>query len=211
MIPFDQKFHTVPGFVQTQEKGSALANSQREIYTMQDIVSTIGASKLFAQTSNSLPVTSTTAETTVIDGGVGSLSVPANAFQIGDSFSVQMSGIISSVNNDTIRFKLKSGSVILGDSGLITLPTTTNKHWDLGVLFTIRSVGAAGVAQIMTSGALTYSKDSSNAFEGQDFSSLNNTTFDTTVPNTLDITVQWGSNNAINNIYSQIFILNKIY
>jgi hypothetical protein len=156
-------------------------------------------------------VTATTAETTVIDGGVGTLSVPANAFQVGDSFSIQMSGIISSVNNDTIRFKLKSGSVILGDSGLITLPTTTNKHWDLSVLFTIRSTGATGVAKIMTSGALTYSKDSSNAFEGQDFSSLNNTTFDTTVANGLDITVQWGSNNAINNIYSHIFILNKIY
>jgi hypothetical protein len=211
MIPFDQKFHTVPGFVQTQEKGSALANSQREIYTMQDIISTIGASKLFAQTSNSIPVTATTVETTLIDGGVGTLSVPANGFQVGDSFSIQMSGIISSANNDTIRFKLKSGSVILGDSGLITLPTTTNKHWDLHVLFTIRSIGAAGVAQIITSGALTYSKDSSNAFEGQDFSSLNNTTFNTTTPNTLDITAQWGSNNAANNIYSQIFILNKIY
>lgn len=211
MIPFDQKFHTVPGFVQTQEKGSALANSQREIYTMQDIISTIGASKLFAQTSNSIPITATTVETTVIDGGVGTLSVPANAFQVGDSFSVQMSGIISSANNDTIRFKLKSGSVILGDSGLITLPTTTNKHWDLHVLFTIRSIGDPGIAQIMTSGALTYSKDSSNAFEGQDFSSLNNTTFNTTTPNTLDITAQWGSNNAANNIYSQIFILNKIY
>jgi hypothetical protein len=166
---------------------------------------------LFSQTSNSIPVTATTVETTVIDGGVGTLYVPANGFKVGDSFSAQISGIISSANNETIRFKLKSGSVILGDSGLITLPATTNKHWDLAVTFTIRSIGAAGVAQIMTSGALTYSKDAGNAFEGQDFSLLNNTTFDTTIPNTLDITAQWGSNNAANDIYSQIFILNKIY
>jgi hypothetical protein len=211
MIPFDQKFHTVPGFVQTQEKGSALANSQREIYTMQDIISTIGSLKLFAQTSNSIPVTATTVETTVIDGGVGTLSVPANGFQVGDSFSAILSGIISSANNETIRIKVKSGSIILGDSGLISLPTTTNKHWDLQIHFTVRSIGGPGVAQIMTSGALTYSKNSSNAFEGQDFSSLNNNTFNTTVPNTLDITVQWGSNNAGNSIYTQTFVLHKTY
>ena len=42
IIPSGQKFHTVPSSVNTQEKGSALANSQREIYTMQDIIDTAG-------------------------------------------------------------------------------------------------------------------------------------------------------------------------
>ena len=41
-IPTGQKFHTVPSNVVTQERGSALANSQREIYTMQDIIDTVG-------------------------------------------------------------------------------------------------------------------------------------------------------------------------
>jgi len=40
-IPSGQKFHTVASNVQTAERGSALANSQREIFTMQDIVSTV--------------------------------------------------------------------------------------------------------------------------------------------------------------------------
>lgn len=168
-------------------------------------------SGLFSQTTDSIPITATTTEGTLIDGGVGTLSVPADAFKVGDSFVAMLSGIISSVNNETLRIRVKSGSVILGDSGLITLPATTNKHWDLDIHFTIRRIGVAGSAQIMTSGALTYSKNSSNAFEGADFSSLNNTTFDTTVPNTLDITVQWGSNNAGNNIYTQTFVLHKTY
>jgi hypothetical protein len=43
-IPTGQKFHTVPSNVVTQERGSALANSQREIYTMQDIIDTVGGS-----------------------------------------------------------------------------------------------------------------------------------------------------------------------
>ena len=166
---------------------------------------------LFAQTSDSIPITATTTEGTLIDGGVGTLTVPANAFKAGDSFVAILSGIISSVNNETLRIRVKSGSVILGDSGFITLPTTTNKHWDLDINFTIRRIGAPGTAQIMTSGALTYSKNSSNAFEGIDFSSLNNTTFNTTTSNTVDITVQWGSNNAGNNIYTQTFVLHKTY
>jgi hypothetical protein len=170
-----------------------------------------GPDGLFAQTSDSIPITATTTEGTLIDGGVGVLTVPANSFKAGDSFVCMLSGIISSVNNETLRIKVKSGSVILGDSGLVTLPATTNKHWDLDIHFTIRRTGVAGTAQIMTSGALTYSKNSSNAFEGIDFSSLNNTTFNTTVPNTLDITVQWGSNNAGNSIYTQTFVLHKTY
>ena len=47
--------------------------------------------------------------------------------------------------------------------------------------------------------------------EGANFVSLNNTSFDTTILNTLDITAQWNTNNASNNIYSDIFVLNKIY
>ena len=40
-VPSGQKFHTVPSNVQTEEKGSKLANSQREIFTMQDITDTV--------------------------------------------------------------------------------------------------------------------------------------------------------------------------
>ena len=94
---------------------------------------------LYAQTANSTPVTGTTVETTLIDGGVGSLTVPANFFKVGDSFSVTMGGHISSVNNDTLRIKVKSGSVILGDTSTITMPQCTDKHWNLEIRFTIRT------------------------------------------------------------------------
>jgi hypothetical protein len=46
-VPSGQKFHTVPSNVQTVERGSALANSQREIYTMQDIVDTTRPYKVY--------------------------------------------------------------------------------------------------------------------------------------------------------------------
>lgn len=166
---------------------------------------------VFSQTANSIAIAGTTTEGTLIDGGIGSLSVPANGFSVGDSFLAHMSGIISAKNNDTLTIRVKTGSIILGDSGAIIMPAATAKHWDLIVQFTIRQIGVAGVASIVSSGQLTYSKNASNAFEGADFSTINSTTFDTTVSNTLDVTAEWSSNDPINSIYTEFFVLNKIY
>ena len=166
---------------------------------------------LFSQTSNSSTVTNTITETSIVGSGVGTLSVPANGFSIGDSFLGRIVGHISSKNNDTIRIKVKSGAAILGDTGLITMPQTTSKHYTIDLNFTVRTIGAAGVASIATGIVFTYSRDASNAFEGDNSSVINNTTFDTTSINTLDVTVEWGAADALNSIYSEYFTLNKVY
>lgn len=166
---------------------------------------------LFAQTANSLPITATVVETTLLDGGVGNLTVPANAFKVGDSFVASLGGIISCANNEGLQIKVKAGSIILGTTGVISMPQCTNQHWDLQIRFTVRTIGAAGVASIASFGQFTFSKDAATAYEGSDFSSINNTTFNTTIGNTLNITAQWGSTNAANSIYSESFILTKIY
>jgi len=166
---------------------------------------------LFSQTSDGSAVTNTITETSIVGTGVGTLSVPSNGFSIGDSFLGRIIGHISSRNNDTIRIKVKSGTAILGDTGLITMPQTTSKHFTIDLNFTVRTLGAAGVASIITGIVFTYSKDASNAFEGDDSSIINNTTFDTTSSNILDVTVEWGAADALNSIYSEYFTLNKVY
>ncbi len=166
---------------------------------------------LFAQTANSTPVTGTTTETSLINGGVGTLSVPANGFTAGDSFVAIMAGILNAANNQTIRIRVKTGSVVLLDSGDQPITNITNDVFSLNINFTIRQIGAATVASIVSLGTFHYVKTSNAAIEGFSFNIVNNTTFDTTISNTLDITVQWGSANAGNSIYSDIFILNKIY
>jgi hypothetical protein len=99
----------------------------------------------------------------------------------------------------------------LADTGIIALDVTTNKHWNFEVSFTIRSLGTASVGSIVSAGVFSYIKNSGLNFEGANFVNLNNTTFDTTVSNTLDITAQWNTNNAGNSIYSDYFVLNKTY
>lgn len=166
---------------------------------------------LFSQTGNSVTVSGTTSETTIIGNGVGTLTVPANGFSVGDSFTIKMFGDLGSQNNDTIQIKIKSGSVILGDTGLITMPSISDNHFMLDVGFTIRSTGTTGNASILSSGFFTFIQDSSNNYDAQGFTTVNNTTFDTTSSNTLDITAQFSSINASNFIYSEFLVLNKVY
>jgi len=166
---------------------------------------------LYAQTANSTPVTGTIVETSLINGGIGTLSVPANGFNIGDSFRAIFGGVINAANNQTIRIRVKTGAVILLDSGAQSLAGISDNVYNLHIDFTIRALGAAGVASIVSLGAFNYVKTSNGAVEGFGFNTVNNTTFDTTINNTLDVTVQWGSTNVGNSIFSDIFILNKTY
>ena len=167
---------------------------------------------LYAQTANSVPVSGTTVETSVINGGVGTLSIPANAFVIGDSFRADLSGIINAANNQTIRVRVKSGSVVLLDSGVQDLTNSIiDDIWTLSLDFTIRQIGGVGVASVSSFGRFLYLKTSNGATQSFGMSTINNTTFNTTVSNTLDITVQWGSNNAKNSIYTDVFVLSRIY
>jgi hypothetical protein len=166
---------------------------------------------LYAQTANSTAVTGTITESTLIGSGVGSLSIPANGFTVGDSFGATFGGILSTGNNQTFRIRVKAGSTVLLDSGVQNITNITNNVWSLEISFTIRALGAAGVASIVSLGTFHYLKTVNGTFEGFSFNTLNNTTFDTTVSNTLNVTIEWGSTSGLNNIYSDIFVLNKTY
>jgi hypothetical protein len=162
---------------------------------------------LFTQTGNSPTITATVVETSLIDGGIGSLSVPANGFSLGDTFSVKFGGIVSAANSETLTIRIKSGSVILG-SDTVTFPNTSTRPWQFYATFVIRQIGGTTVASIQSNGLYTFHNNSGTILGGG-FDTLNNTTFDTTILNTLDFTVQWGSSNASNSIYSSNFYLIK--
>ena len=166
---------------------------------------------LYTQIGASTRITNTTVETSLLDGGVGTLSVPANGFKVGDSFFAIATGHISSVNNHTLRIRIKSDGVVLADTGIITMSASTNKHWKLDVYFTVRTLGGPGVASIATGGTFFYTRNASNSFEGTNFSTETSTGFDTTVNNTLVVTAQWGTASTGDIIYSELFTLTKTY
>ena len=167
---------------------------------------------LFSQTGNSAVVSATTGSTTIIDGGFGTLTVPASGFTAGDSFLAKLGGIMTAKSSDKLTIRLYANTVILADSGPINMPGigAPGNVWMMDVTFTIRKLGAAGVGEIVTLGNFVWSTNS-GAQEGFGFNNVNSTTFDTTILNTLDIKVQWSSSSALNNIYSDVFVLTKTY
>ena len=91
------------------------------------------------------------------------------------------------------------------------MPGITSSHYNFDVGFTIRATGTTTNTAILSSGFLTFIGNASSDFSAVGFTTLNNTTFDTTSTNTLDITAQFNSTNSANFIYSEFFVLNKIY
>ena len=194
------------------EQGIQGVQGIQGIQGIQGVQGAMGVSGLYAQTANSAIVTNTTAETTIIGTGVGTLSVPANGFSVGDSFRAVLGGVVNANNNQTIRIRVRTGSALLLDSGLQNLGSSViNDVWSLNIDFTIRQTGAAGVASIVSLGGFHYTKTNNASVQGFGFNVVNSTTFNTTISNTLDVTVQWGSASTGNNIYSDTFILNKTY
>lgn len=167
---------------------------------------------LFSQTNDSTPITATTQELSLVGVGVGTLSVPANGFSIGDSFEANLIGGLSCVGTAQLDIRIKTtDGVLLADTQIVNMDATTNKKWRLNIMFTIRQVGESGTATIVSGGLFSYNKNSGNNFDGANFSTRNDSTFDTTISNTLIVTAQWNTNNAGNSIYSEIFTLNKIF
>lgn len=170
------------------------------------------SSGIFSQTGASTPVVNTTSELTLIDGGVGTLSVPANGFKVGDTFWAYMGGNLSSNNGDTLRIRVKTLSgTTLADTGAIIMRNATALPFIIDIKFSIWTIGGAGTASILTAALFEYLENAADKFNAYPSGSINNTTFDTTIAQTLDITAEWGTASPTNSIQTSIFFLNQLY
>lgn len=161
---------------------------------------------LYAQTVQSPTVTNTTTETSIVGTGVGGMMIPANGFSVGDSFHGKIGGVTSHQNNDQLTIRIKSNGLVLATTGLIDLTASTSQGWEIELDFTIATIGATGT--ICTNGNFAYNR-STGSLEGFVFQDV--VTFDTTINNTLDITVQWAQAKTQDQIYSSNFVLYKTY
>jgi len=161
---------------------------------------------LYAQTTQSATLTNTTTETSIIGTGVGSLTIAANGYVVGDSYHAKIGGVISAQNNDTITIRIKKGSTVLATTGTLTLEAVTGMAWECEIDFTVAAIGATG--SMCTNGNFAYNRDT-GSLEGFVFQDVE--TFDTTIANTLEITAEWGQAKTQDQIYSSNFVLHKTY
>ena len=152
----------------------------------------------------------TTGEQSLVGTGVGSLSIPADAFAVGDSFHAKIGGKINATGGggrSEIIIRIKTGSTILATTDVFDLDNATDQGWECELDFTIASIGATG--SICTNGNFAYTKDGSRQVYGYIFQDVQ--PIDTTISNTLDITAEWNVLNSGDDIYSANFVLYKVY
>lgn len=140
----------------------------------------------------------TASEVTIIGTGVGSLTLPANFYDVaGKSLKLHASGKYSTTGTPTLQFKLKHGSVVLGNSGAVTTASgVTDKEWTLDALITCRTTGGSGTVIVQASLLVNTSGTAVERWEMVGTAQ----TVDTTATQAVDITIQWGTASASNTI-----------
>jgi hypothetical protein len=164
---------------------------------------------LYSQTVNSATI-NTTGEQSIVGSGVGSLSIPADAFIVGDSFHAKIGGVLNATGGggrSELIVNIKAGATVLASTGVFDLDTANNQGWECELDFTIATIGATG--SICTNGNFAYVKDNDRKVSGYIFQDVQ--AIDTTISNTLDITVEWNVLNVGDDIYSANFVLFKTY
>jgi len=200
--------------IASPEDGSTIYNTTTKSLEIYDLTTTSwkpvsGSIGNYAQTANSATI-NTTGEQSIVGTGVGSLSIPANIFAVGDSFHGKMGGLINATGGggrSEITIKVKTGTTILASTGVFDLDNATNQGWEVELDFTIAAIGATGT--ICTNGNFAYTKNNNRAVYGYIFQDVQ--PIDTTASNTLDITVEWNVLNGGDDIYSANFVLYKVY
>ena len=194
---------------------SALTSSLQE-----DIVDPITGSLvntsygLNSQTGSSATITDVNTETSILGPMLGTMTVPANGFRKGDMYEAKLGGTVSFGSGVDVKLKIKADSVVLADSGEHRLYNPDNpNNWMMEMIFVVRETGSAGTAEILTQGKFMESSENADSeyIRGFSFKSINNTTFDTTISNTLDITFEWMDDDVDNSIYSEYFNIFKRY
>ena len=165
---------------------------------------------LAALTTNALPVANTTTALTLLNGTIaGTLTLLPDSLVVGDSFKLSLAGIITSVPSNDISISIKTldGIVLAEFVNLSIGPSVSNSRWNLEATLTVRAIGAASTAAIATSAIFSSNFNAGGTL----FGSVNSTTFDTTIANTLVVTAKWATASLTSFIYTQTFTLNKVY
>lgn len=144
---------------------------------------------LFTQTVDKT-VANTTTETSGIGTGIGSLTVPANFLTVGKSIRIQGRGVytVSAVGGfATITAKVGDSRIAAVQTSAL-LTTGSNNAFEFNSNIVCRSTGSSGT--VVSSGSANYKVTGARTFDDLDNAGAT-ALVDTTVANTLDITVQW--------------------
>lgn len=152
-------------------------------------------------------VTNTTAETTLIPSGSGSLVIPADSAAAGTVVRGAVYVDFSTpAGSPTLTVKIKFGSTVVGSVTTSALPASaTNNRLKIDFQLVFTSIGASGV--VRCGGDVNYEGSSARVFDDL---SKTSTTIDTTADQTLDITGTWDAASTSRTLTVENLLIERI-
>lgn len=149
---------------------------------------------VFSQ-AQAVTVGNTVSELPLTGTGTGSLTIPGNFLVFGRTIYIRAMGFHSAAGNPTIDIKIKlNGSTYL-DTTAVTSGNSTNTMWEMRAMLTVYSTGSSGT--VFAQGFYNETGGGANLFGMVNTATQ---TIDTTIPQTLSITAQWGTQAVGNTI-----------
>ena len=149
-----------------------------------------------------IPIADVTVANTATETSVYQIPMAANYLTAGKHIDISLFGIFSSVAaaNGVLTFRVKyAGATIL--TYATAAGTNTNSPFQLNINSTCRAIGSGTTGKIISWGEFT--EGATPVTESSTRSAGALTDIDTTVKNTIDITVQYATANASNTITVQ--------
>lgn len=145
-------------------------------------------------------VTNTTAETSVVGTGIGSLTLPSNFFVPGKTVRIAGGGVYSAAfSPGNLTIKIKYGATILATAVITNLLTSaSNDAFQFSATITNRTTGSSGT--VITDGNVSY--DNAAGGLARSFAAINNAgataTINTTTSNLIDVTATFATQSTSN-------------
>jgi len=152
------------------------------------------------ESTASATVGGTTAETTLVAAGEGSVTIAANTLAVGMRLKIESQGYFSTLSPTpgTVRLRVKLGSTTILDSGAISVNSfagITNAPWQMNLALTVRAIGGSG--SVIGNGLSHFSNGTTGEFV-LPLVATSPVTVDTTASQAVNVTVEWGTSNAAN-------------
>lgn len=152
-------------------------------------------------------VVRSTVANTVVATPVIARSIPGAYFQFGKNLILNDYGRYSTIGTPTLKFELYYGVTLMASTPVITLVTATNFLWKMEN--TIRLNGANGTSTAITSGGTleiwdTVETSTTPVSRKFPFFTNGSVLTDTTILNSLELRVTWGTASASNTIQTRV-------
>ncbi len=189
---------TLNGITYTPPSSDGSASGKVLATNSAGALSWIGAGRL--QCSNtSIPSGNTIANTASETAFTSTCVIPANTLVAGDVLQMRLWGVYSNaVAPPTIQAKIKLNGTAIMDTGVFTGPgAATDKGWSADTVYTIFTSGASGTMDAQ--GYLEFSTAATAAL-AINVPNTSTKSIDTTVDNTVSVTVTWGTASTSNSV-----------